>query len=479
MKKTLVGREEEKRILRKALESDEAEMVSIIGRRRVGKTFLIKTVYKDHLDFEITGLQNAPKTEQLQNFAYRLGEASNLSLPVKIPVNWLEAFMLLINYLKNIDSEKRKVVFLDEIPWLATHKSGFLRGLSFFWNSWAVDQNIVVVICGSAASWMIQKVIHHRGGLHNRVTKNIFLEPFTLLETELYLNSRNIYFERYQIIQIYMAIGGIPHYLKEIEGGKSATQNIEQICFSKKGLLQDEFLKLYPSLFSHAENHIAVIRALGQQKQGLTRQQIIEGAKISAGGTIQRVLKELVQSGFISDYQPFGKKKKEKLYRLTDEYSLFYLQFIEGKKHEGKDLWHHISQTQNYKTWSGYAFESICLKHIPQIKKALGISGIYAVSYSFYKKGTDEEKGTQIDLLIDRKDQTINLVEIKFYNEIFSLSKSYAEILSTKKSVFRATTKTRKQIFMVLITTFGLKHNKHSLGLIDSVLTMDDLFEPE
>lgn len=359
--------------MQRALASNEAEMVSVIGRRRIGKTFLVNQVYKEHIVFSVTGIQNAPRSEQLRNFANRLKELAPTALIVTPPKDWLDAFFLLIEFLKQKDQERKMVIFLDELPWMATHKSGFLRGLSYFWNSWAVQQNIIVVICGSAASWMINKVVKHRGGLHNRITKRIQLQPFTLAETEEYLQSRHMHFDRYQIIQLYMAMGGIPHYLKEIVGDESAIQNINNICFSPNGLLRTEFTDLYASLFAHAENHIAIIKALAQKRQGLTRQQLVNTTPLSAGGSISRVLEELLQSGFISSFRPFGKKKKEKLYRLTDEYSLFYLQFIENKEHEGENIWHHLSQTQPYKTWSGYSFESICLKHIPQIKKALSI----------------------------------------------------------------------------------------------------------
>lgn len=164
------------------------------------------------------------------------------------------------------------------------------------------------------------------------------------------------------------------------------------------------------------------------------------------------------------------------MYRLTDEYSLFYLQFMEDKSKEGSGTWQHLSQTQTYKTWSGYAFENICLKHIPQIKKALSIAGVYSQSSSFFKKGTDTEKGAQIDLLIDRNDKVINLCEIKFYLSELSLSADYANTLREKIRVFRDTTQTRKQILLTLITTFGLKPNQHSLGLVDQVLDMNDLF---
>ena len=476
MNQKLVGRKKELQLLEEALESSEAEMISVIGRRRVGKTFLIQTAYEGKIDFEMTGVQNGTREEQLKNFMLQLADFSKGNFPMVQPKDWLEAFYLLSKFLRTKKKDKKMVVFLDELPWLSTPKSGFLKGLSYFWNSWAVKQNIVVVICGSAASWMIQKVVNHKGGLHNRITKRIHLFPFTLAETEQYLSKRNIHFDRYQLVQIYMAMGGIPHYLKEIKRGESAAQNINNICFSITGLLRDEFSRLYSALFKNSERHIAVIKALAQKRHGLTRQQVLNLTQLTTGGTIARVLNELLESGFISAYRPFGKKRKEKLYRLTDEYSLFYLYFIEGKDHEGDDIWNHLSQTQSYKVWSGYSFENTCLKHIPQIKKALGISGIYSLSGSFYKKGTREEEGTQIDLLIDRNDHVVNLIEIKFYKEAFSISKLYANKLRDKMRIYRAATKTNKQLFWVFISTFGVVTNAHSLGLIDKSLTMDDLF---
>lgn len=471
-----IGRKSELLILKDALESREAEMVAVIGRRRIGKTFLIQQAYKDLIQFEITGIQNAPRTEQLTNFAFRLGEASHASLPIQTPKNWLEAFILLINWLKTQDQEKKKIVFFDELSWLATPNSGFLRGLGFFWNSWAVKENIVVVICGSAASWMIQKVVNNKGGLHNRITRRIYLSPFSLSETEEYLKSRHLSFNRYQITELYMAMGGIPHYLKEIKPGRGVIQNIDHICFSKNGLLNDEFSRLYVSLFANADNHIAIIRTLAQSHQGLTRKKIVQGSKLPEGGRLSTILEELEQSGFISSYFPFGKKKKEKLYRLTDEYSLFYLKFIEDKRKEGLQTWQHLSQTPAYRSWSGYAFESIWLKHILQIKQALGISGVYSQTSSFYKKGTSDEEGVQIDLLIDRNDGIINVCEIKFSDTEFTIQKTYAQHLRNKARIFRESSKTKKQLMFTMLTTYGVNHNQHSLGYIENVLTLDDLF---
>jgi hypothetical protein len=476
MAKQLIGRKAELTILNEALLSDSAEMIAVIGRRRVGKTFLISSAYENRINFKFTGIQNAPNIEQLQNFAFELTKAKGSEELIKTPSNWVEGFILLIQFLETKKTEEKLVVFIDELPWLSGRRSGFLRGLSFFWNSWAVNENINVVICGSAASWMIQKVVNNRGGLHNRITQYIHLKPFTLAETEAFLQYKNINLNRYQIAQLYMAIGGVPHYLEKVKSENSVSQIIDNLCFTQNGVLTNEFSKLYPALFENAEKHIAVIRTLAKKRDGMTRAELVEIGKLSNGGTLTNVLTELEQSDFISIYHPFGKKKKTKLYRLTDEYSLFYLKFIENNIQEGRQTWQQISQTQAYKIWSGYAFESLCIKHLPQIKKALEIGGVYTVSSSFYKKGTATEQGTQIDLVLDRKDDIINLFEMKFYNKTFSLSKDYAQQIKTKREIFETTTKTKKMLHWVILTADGFQHNEHSLGLIDNVLTLEDLF---
>lgn len=474
----LTGRKKEIGILEEALSSPSPEMISIIGRRRVGKTFLVRTVYQAHIDFEVSGIQNAQGDEQLRNFYQRLKEYFPTTTSTKPPKDWLDAFFMLSEHLDQKKKEGKKVIFFDEVPWMATHKSGFLRGLSYFWNSWAERRHVVVVLCGSAASWMINKILRDKGGLHNRVTRRLRLKPFTLAETQVFLNMRKVFPDHYQLLQLYMVMGGIPHYLKEIKDGQSAAQNISRICFEEDGLLRDEFLSLYPALFQYADYHVAIIRALASKQSGLTRGELINEAKLAGGGRVTQVLSELIESGFISLYPAFGKKKKEQLFRLTDEYSLFYLRFIENNL-LNQDTWMALSQSQSYKIWCGYAFENVCLKHIPQIKKALGISGVYTSASSFYKKGSGQEAGTQIDLLIDRNDHIINLIETKFHNVAVSITKSYAETLREKIRVFQESTQTNKQIFLTMITSFGLKHNQHSLGLIRSDFDMAVLFEPD
>lgn len=473
----LVGRKEEQEILNKALDSNRPEMVAVIGRRRVGKTFLIRSVYDDRIKFEITGIRDATMKEQLENFSSQLNLYAKPLLPISPPATWLEAFQLLIRYLETTLAEEKIVVFFDELPWMSTPKSGFLNALGSFWNSWASRKNVVVVICGSAASWMIQKVVRHKGGLHNRITKRIYLQAFNLAETSAFLKSNQVNMEPYQVLQIYMVMGGIPHYLKEVEPGKSAIQNIDKICFAENGLLNNEFSLLYPALFDKPENYIKIIQVLAEKRQGFTRKEIIEQSRLPDGGSTSNIIEDLLASGFISAYYTFGKKKRDMRYRLTDEYSLFYLKFIENKRSEGKGTWERLSQTQSWKSWSGYAFENIGLKHIPQIKKALGIGGVYSEASTYLSTGKNDLPGVQIDLLIDRNDQVINLCELKFYKEDFVMTKSYAQELRQKIALFKAATQTRKQIFLTLLTTFPLIPHTHSIGLIDQALTMDILFE--
>lgn len=476
MKRRLIGREKEIETLELSFESNKPELIAVIGRRRVGKTFLIKEVYKDYLDFELTGLQHTTKTEQLQNFTFAFRNAfPDYEIETK-PNSWLEAFYLLSKGLVEKKKQEKMVIFLDELPWLASKRSGFITGLGWFWNSWAVNQNVVLVICGSAASWMIDKVINNKGGLHNRVTQLMLLAPFSLGETEAFLQSKNINLSKYQITQLYLAMGGIPMYLDQIKPSLSGIQNIHAICFQKGGYLRNEFDRLFSSLFENSENHLKLIRVLASKKMGMTRKEIIKGTSFKNGGTLTATLNELNQSGFIEIYSSYGKKKQLSLYRLTDPYTLFYLTFIEALGANVKTDFTKLSDLQNYKSWSGYAYENICLMHINQIRKALGISGIYTSVSSFVAKPVDGFSGAQIDLLIDRGDHSINLCEIKYSAKDYEVTKKDVTNIDNKKRVFQYHSKTTKHIFTTIITTFGVVKNKHRLNHVDQVVVLDDLF---
>lgn len=470
---TIIGRKNEQYILNQILNSKEAEFLAIYGRRRVGKTFLIRQVYAEQLVFQMTGIARANTTQQLGNFFYVIREMDKSVEQDKLPKDWFGAFELLKHYLQKLNQPK-KVIFFDELPWIDTSRSNFLSALEHFWNSWASGRpDLILVVCGSAASWMINKLINNRGGLYNRVTKRIRLLPFTLCETESFLRANKITLDRYQILQLYMVLGGVPFYLSEIRQGMSAFQEIDRLAFSRNGFLSTEYDNLYSSLFNHADRHISIIETLAGKPKGLSREGIVQFSGQKDGGALTTVLRELEESGFISKSYPFGKKIRDSIYRLSDQYSLFYLKFIKDQHPAGAGSWLSRIDSPAWRAWSGYAYESICLHHVNVVKKALGISGVYTEESSWI----DKARSVQIDLLIDRRDHVINLCEVKFTQQPFELTKAHKEEFEKKLFVFKDETRTRKSVFPTLITTFGLKEGMHSLGFIQNVVTMDDLFE--
>ena len=441
----IIGRHQELGILEEIYNSDESELLTIYGRRRVGKTYLISQFFKDKgVYFELTGTKDAKLHEQLFNFSAELSRVFYRGERRPSPDNWTEALDQLRCETLKIQSNEKIILFFDELPWLASRKSGFLQALEHFWNRYmSRNKNVIVIICGSAASWMIDNIIHNKGGLHGRITKRIRLLPFSLSETEEFLKARNINLERKQLIQIYMAMGGVAGYLKYVERGRSATQIINDLCFVPNGLLFDEFDILYRSLFDNYEVHVNVIKALSKPLSGLTKEKLLDKVGLKSGGTSSKIIEELVSSGFIAYIPAFGKKKIGGKYRLIDEYSLFYLVWIvdvsktilEGRD---KDYWLKKQATKAWTTWSGYVFENICLKHITKIKEALGLSGISTKEsgWSYIPSNGKKESGAQIDLVIERADNCINLCELKYYNSEFAIDKEYAKKLENKKQIF-------------------------------------------
>jgi hypothetical protein len=480
----ILGRREEKKILKLASESREPEFIAIYGRRRVGKTHLVREFFGDAISVEIVGQHGASLGEQLENFAGALGRAIGMGIRPQKPGSWSEAFGQMERFLESSSVKsrgRRRVVFLDEMPWLNSPRSRFLPALEHFWNAWGSRQSdFILVTCGSAASWMIQKLVRARGGLHNRLTRQIRLLPFTLGETEEFLQSRGVDLVRMQIAELFMTMGGIPHYLKEAEPGMSAAQIIDKTCFRPGGLLREEFDKLYLSLFSESGQHMKIIRALAKSRSGATRGDILESAGFGSGGSASLRLEELEESGFIQSAIPFGKKAKDAIYGLSDELSLFHLDWIArlGRRSPGDGYWLSQQSTPRRRAWAGHAFESLCLKHALRLKAALGIAGVETTQSPWHNRPAAGSgiPGAQVDLLIDRRDGTINLCEMKFSESAFTIDKGYAEKLRRKLDVFRRATGTRKNVFLTMVTTLGVTDNAYSRELVTSSLTLDDLF---
>lgn len=470
----MIGRKQETELLEQAYHSNRSEFIAIYGRRRVGKTFLVRQLFAEKFAFTYSGMPNVPTKVQLYNF-YRELQAQGCKAQ-SAPKNWTDAFFMLRELVAS-KPEGKKVIFLDELPWMDSRQSSFLPAFENFWNAWASARNdILLIICGSATSWIVKKILHNRGGLHNRLTNQICLQPFNLKECEDYVTEMDLPLNRQQVIEGYMVFGGIPFYWSLLERNKSLTQNIDLLFFGRNAKLKDEFQELYRSLFTKPEIYVGIIKALGTKKAGMTRDEIISSAELDSGGKLTGYLEDLENCGFIRRYQSIGAKTKNALYQLVDNFTLFYFRFMEGKNITDANYWSKIQTAPIYHNWSGLAFERVCLLHSEQIKKALGISGVITNEYSWRTAATDEHSGAQIDLLIDRSDKVINLCEIKYSDNPYTIDKKYMENLRNKVALFRQITKTRKGISLTMITSSGLVKNSYSMNNIHSQITADDLF---
>jgi uncharacterized protein len=468
------GRQKEIQTIRRLIASERSEFLAVYGRRRVGKTMLIREAFQQKFTFRLTAIGHATKTQQLVNFHTSLKKLVSQPAGLPVPTNWFEAFQQLTGFLESSE-EERKMVFFDELPWFDTAKSDFMPSLEHFWNSWAsYRSDVVLVVCGSAASWMINELINHKGGLHNRLTARIRLEPFTLNEAEAMLKDKNSAIDRYQIVQIFMVTGGIPFYLSNFDGELSAMQNIEALCFTHDGPLRNEFNNLFPALFSKSERHISIVETIAGKNKGLTRAEIIEATKLPNNGNTTKLLMELEESGFLRKYTPFDRDKRESLYQLVDLYTLFYLKFVRNGELLDENNWINAMESSTYRAWSGYAFELVCLCHVQQIKSGLSIAGMVTTAASW--RGKNRDKSTQIDLLIDRRDRVINLCEIKFSQQKFTITKEYAAQLERKIAIFKEDTATQKAVWLTMLTTFGVQDNEYARRLVQKSLTMDALF---
>jgi len=471
---TLIGRHKEISELQNIMSSGKSELVVVYGRRRVGKTFLIRKFFEDNYTFSFTGNRNVNNKVQLTLFARSLCDYSQSDYPEHFN-NWFEAFNSLKKYIVSLPSENRKVIFIDEMPWMESAKSHFVEALEYFWNGWASGRDdIVFIACGSATSWMVDHLLHNQGGLFSRVTRQIYLKPFKLSEVEEYLISRNIKWDHYQIIQCYMVFGGIPYYLSLLDSTKSLVQNIDNLFFSSRNAqMLVEYDELYNALFKHPDKHMAIVKLLSSKREGMSRNEIIESSGIVGYG-LTKVLSDLERCDFIYSYTKYGSKKNNLIYRVKDFYTLFYEKFVSEWDIQDGNYWTHIQGTSSVRSWQGYSYEMVCMLHLDEIKKKLGILLIQTSSSVWRSK--DRNHPLQIDLVIKRADRIINLCEIKFYNQLYSIDKNYEKLLLERQSVFVSESKTKYSVTTTFITTYGLLKNQHS-GIVINEVVMDDLFE--
>jgi len=469
MKELIIGRQAEQVVLQEAFESSKSEFIAICGRRRVGKTFLVKEFFENELVFQTAGIHQGTFAQQIKSFHQELLNCGLKS--DKEPKDWLDIFFLLRNYLESLGTQ-RKVILLDELPWMDTPKSGFLAALEYFWNSWVTSRHdIVLIVCGSATSWMMNKLINNHGGLHDRLTRDIFLPPFNLHDTRLFLERKGFHLSNYEVAECYMAMGGTPYYLDMLNPALSLAQNIDYLFLNRYGGLRREFNNLYASLFKNSKDYIEVVRALSNKRMGMTRDEIIKATKLNSGGGLTSILENLESCDFLRTYTSFDMPGSPQIYQLVDFYTFFYMRFIEKK-----DLssWSSIQGTSEFYSWAGLTFELLALVHIEQIKKRLGISAIKTREQVWRCK--DGDGAAQVDLVIFRDDPTINLCEMKFSMKPFNISASYEQNLRNKLEMLANATNRKKSIQITMVTASGLDNSSHK-SIVSNEVTLDDLFE--
>ena len=475
----MIGRKKEMMELNELYDSRKAELVTVYGRRRIGKTFLVDETFSGRITFRHAGLSPADHEKkgilkkQLDSFYYSLLKSGMPSQ--SRPRSWMEAFFMLETFLDSIDDGGRQLIFIDELPWMDTMRSGFMSAFENFWNGWACyHNNLMVIVCGSANSWILDNLINNHGGLYGRVTYEIKLAPFTLKECEEFLEEKGVKLSRYDIIQGYMATGGIPYYLGYFRRGSSLAQNMDELFFSQRAKLRNEFDRLFNSIFERPELMKTIVRKLYSRRSGFSRKEILNTLNMTEGETAAKCLNALVTSGFVEKYVPFGNKANDHHYKLTDPFCIFYLHFADGQNKRTEDYWLQNLESQEIVSWRGLAFETVCFNHIDQIKRALGINGV-STAQSAWIKNTGETEGAQADLLISRKDHIINMCEIKYINDEFTVDNDYYRTLLKRSGLLSELIPKTTAVHNTLITTFGLKQNKYS-GIFTNVITMDDLF---
>lgn len=471
----LIGRIKEQNELLEAYRAAESKFIVVYGRRRVGKTYLVRQTFKDHISFAHSGQANAKLNEQLFGWCASLKDAG---MEVnKLPKSWLEAFELLKEHIRK-SKAKKKVIFIDELPWLDTPKSRFVNALEFFWNGWASGRDdVLLIVCGSATSWIVNKIFKNHGGLHNRVTNQIYLKPFTLNECEEYSHSLNLSYSRLDVLEGYMVMGGIPYYWSLLEPGYSMAQNIDRLFFADKGKLRYEFNELYHSLFRNPENYITIVQILGKNNAGLTRDELIDKSKIENGGNLSKQLEDLEHCGFIQYLNTPSNKKYRGVYKLIDNFTLFYLKYMRENSTNDESFWTNNYNSSVRLSWVGIAFERVCFQHIRQIKEALQIGGVLSNVYSLNIKAANSNgRGAQIDMIIDRNDNTINLCEMKFSNKPFTIDKEYQRNLLNKIESVQEYSNNKKTIILTMITIYGIEKNGY-WNIVQKEVTIDDLFK--
>ena len=494
----MIGRKKEIKLLNEICDLEESSLVAIYGRRRIGKTYLVNHMFKkyrqDCLFFEFTGAYDGDKRGQIDNFIDQVYEWFYVEPSFEIK-SWSDAFRFLKRTIdkeiKKRDSNEKVIVFLDEVPWIdRSNKGGFLSALGYFWNTWCEPrENVVLILCGSNSSWIRDKILKNaRGSLYQRVTHQISMYPFDLKETKAYLlEQKGFMIDNKTVTDIYMIFGGVAKYLSFLNPNESSAENIDRVFFSIHGSMYREYDELFSSLFADKSDYYkSVIELLCTRRSGFSLSDISKAFNEKLGGKLRLAIAELEECGFIKGLSKYGNSVRGVNYMIVDPYILFHHKWIKGFSRNDiatlpNNYWLHKSSSQSYAVWSGYAFEIVVMVNIRLYLNAIGRLGFFSGVYHWqHMAKSEDEQGAQIDMVVNYGNNIFDILECKYYNSEYVISKEYAKNIKNKLSMFKKYglySKQKSELRLVFLTSYGVKMNAEAHSLNISRVCLDDLFE--
>lgn len=476
----MIGRKKELALLNSLCEEEKSKLVVVHGRRRIGKTFLVDYMFQTHrkdcLFFKFTGSADQNSSVQKDYFVEAIYEWFKVE-PSKPIEKWHEVFIFLKRTIEAEIKEKnhqgKVIVFIDEVAWIDKHnKAGFLSAFGHFYNTYIEkNNNLIVILCGSNASWIKNKILKDTSGpLYHRVDVEIPLYPFDLQETKEYLiKEKRFDIDDKSVVDIYMILGGVAKYLSYLDSKLSIAQNINKLFFSLHAPLYSEYEALFKSLFyDKSSNHRKIMDLLISKQSGFEMMEIEKLLKEIKSSTLRVNIEELIDTGFIKPIARYAHASRNTKYIACDPLCNFFIKWVQPlSKNDIASLIDYFetkSTSHDYIIWQGFAFEMVMISNIELYLKARGLSsGVKSIGYWDYTTQSEDESGAQIDILIEYIGNTYDIVECKYYNDEFIIDKAYAKNIQNKKEMFiKYGIKNKKfDLKVVMLTTYGTKINQY------------------
>jgi AAA+ ATPase superfamily predicted ATPase len=465
--KQFIGRKVEIAQLTALIDLPRPSIAVIYGRRRVGKSELIRHVTqgKNVLSFE--GLEGQPKHKQIKNFLFQLSAQSNIR--EKNISDWPDALILL----RTLTQDGQWIIILDEFQWMANYQNELVSVIKMIWEKYlSQNPDLTLILCGSIASFMKSKVLKS-SALYGRTDYELNLHELNLSEISEFFPGKG----SDEVIDTAMLVGGIPKYLELISEYPSLYDALEPLAFSQDGFFKTEYDRLFASHFGKKPIFMKIIQTLATNPYGLTTGKLAKEMQVASGGTLCHQLDDLESAGFLHSIIPFDKPEGSKLrkYILMDAYVRFYHSIIRGSMKETtppNTQFHAIMSSPRYAAWAGMAFEFLCMRHHKEISRILGFHGIPYTAGPFFQRKTLDTPGVQIDLLFERSDKILVLCEMKYL--LASVPGDIIDQVNRKVSALQEKYPGRT-ILKVLLTKTGSTETVAKKGYFFRIIRADEL----